>query len=73
MVFQFLALAHRAWLVAKLYKVRRKYEKDPVKLALIDSLINQLVMARSPPAYTIALQSLAEAAKVIPELKELIG
>jgi hypothetical protein len=49
-VFQFLALAHRAWLIAKLYKVRRKYEKDPVKLALIDSLINQLVMARSPPA-----------------------
>ena len=43
------------------------------KLALIDSLINQLVMARSPPAYTMALQSLAEAAKAIPELKELIG
>jgi hypothetical protein len=27
----------------------------------------------SPPAYTMALQSLAEAAEVIPELKELIG
>jgi hypothetical protein len=60
-------------LIAKLYKVRRKYEKDPVKLALIDSLINQLVAARSPPAYTMALQSLAEAVKAIPELKELIG
>ena len=43
------------------------------KLALMDSLINQLVMARSPPAYTMALQSLAEAVKAIPELKELIG
>jgi hypothetical protein len=43
------------------------------KLALMDSLINQLVMARSPPAYTVALQSLAEAVKAIIELKELIG
>jgi hypothetical protein len=60
-------------LIAKLYKVRRKYEKDPVKLALMDSLINQLVMARNPPAYTMALQSLAEAAEAIPELKELTG
>jgi hypothetical protein len=43
------------------------------KLALIDSLFNQLVMARSPPAYTVALQSLAEAAEAIPELRELIS
>ena len=72
MVFRFLALAHRMQLVAKLCKIRKKYENDPAKLALIDSLINQLVMARSAVAYMMAMQSLAEAAQAIPELKELI-
>jgi|GEM_PF-2645265 len=68
-----LALAHRTYLIAKLYEVRKKYENDPAKLVLIDSLINQLVMARSGPAYHFAIMSLMEAAEVIPELKELVG
>jgi len=73
MVFRLLALAHRTQLVVKLQEIRRKYEGDPAKLALIDSLINQLVMARSGPAYAFAMESLSEAAKVIPELRELLG
>ena len=59
-------------MVVKLYKLSRKYKGDPAKLALIDSLINKLVVAWEH-AYTMALRSFAEVAETVPEPKELSG
>ena len=64
-------MIYRMYIVKKLYELRGKYEGDPAKRALIDSLISQLVAARTGWAFCMALESLREGASAIPELKDL--